>query len=223
MPTIVTPRYGTVRVPPAVRDLQSFRDWVHFAELPEKLPVHFLRGDVWLDCDRSEPLVNVLLRGELVAVLTERARVRGGLFASAGMLWSNDHAGFATLPDGFFLSRDALSAGRARFSNGGNAAAKATEVVGTPDVVVEIVSATSEEKDTDWLRADYHRAGVPEYWLIDARPPVPQFELLLHRRDDYRAARATNGWVRSPTFGSSFRLTRTTVADHYPAFALEHR
>ncbi len=42
------------------------------------------------------------------------------------------------------------------------------ELLGSPDLVVEIVSDTSVRKDTVLLRKAYGRAGVEEYWLIDA-------------------------------------------------------
>lgn len=35
-------------------------------------------------------------------------------------------------------------------------------MVGTSDLVVEVVSATTEDKDTEWLMSAYHNAGIPE-------------------------------------------------------------
>ena len=224
MPVIVTSRYGTIRIPPGISDLTAFRRWVHFADLPEKLPVHFLRGDVWVDCERADSLVNVLIRGELVATLASLVKVdRGGIYATAGMLWTNDAAGIATLPDGFFISRHSLKTRRVRFSNGGNPKAQATEVVGTPDVVIEIVSDVSEEKDTDWLMSAYHQAGVPEYWVIDARKARPRFHIHKHGKKAFATVRKEAGWVRSAAFGKSFRLTQSTDAHSYPRFTLEVR
>ena len=222
MPVIVTPRYGIVRVPPDVSDLAAFRRWVHSAHLPEKLPVHFLRGDVWIDCDRADSLANILIRGELTAVLANLVRAgRAGDFVPAGVLWSNDRAGFATLPDGFFFTRDSLKSGRVRFSNGGRPKAHATEVIGTPDVVIEIVSDVSEEKDTEWLRADYSTAGVPEYWLIDAREEEIRFDVLVKGQRGYRANGTINGWVRSKVFQKAFRLIRSEDQHELPEFTLE--
>jgi Uma2 family endonuclease len=37
-----------------------------------------------------------------------------------------------------------------------------------PDLVIEIVSAASEERDYVEKRADYWEAGVKEYWIVDA-------------------------------------------------------
>jgi Uma2 family endonuclease len=43
------------------------------------------------------------------------------------------------------------------------------EIVGAPELVVEVVGASSVKRDLAWLRAAYARAGVREYWLVDAR------------------------------------------------------
>ncbi|MCI0705459.1 MAG: Uma2 family endonuclease [Planctomycetia bacterium] len=224
MPTILAPFYGAVHIPSNINDLSAFRRWVHFAELPEKLPIHFLRGDVWMNCARTDSLANVLIRGALIATLHEQARTdHSGTYVTAGMLWSNDQAGFATLPDGFFISKEALKTGRVRFSNGGNPKAHATEVIGTPDLVIEIVSDESEEKDTDWLMSAYSLAGVPEYWLIDARGKRLRFDILAHSPRGYRTTRKVNGWIRSTVFQKTFQLVRSQDQDELPKFTLEVR
>ncbi len=41
-------------------------------------------------------------------------------------------------------------------------------IAGVPSLVVEILSPSSRRADTVTKRAAYARAGVPEYWLIDA-------------------------------------------------------
>ncbi len=82
------------------------------------------------------------------------------------------------------------------------------ELEGTPDWVLEVVSRSSVQKDTEWLRAAYHRAGIPEYWLIDAQYDEVSFQILRRRRDRYVAVASRDGWVRSTVFGRSFRLDR---------------
>ena len=224
MSTIVTGRYGAVFVPPGIDTLQAFRRWVHFASLPEKLPIHVLRSDVWLDCERADSLANILLRGELSAVLATLANADNGLYATAGMLWSNDRAGFATLPDGFYMSRASLKAKRVWFSNGGNPKAQATEVVGAPDIVLEIVSDVSEDKDTNWAMSAYFDAGIQEYWVFDARDlDDMQFTIFKRGRKEFIAARASGGWTKSAVLGKSFRLTQTEGDDGNPEFTFEYR
>jgi hypothetical protein len=58
------------------------------------------------------------------------------------------------------------------------------------------------------LREKYHRANVSEYWLIDARGPKIDFQILLHEPTGYVPAPKRAGWQLSRVFGRSFRLTR---------------
>ena len=93
------------------------------------------------------------------------------------------------------------------------------ELEGSPDMVLEVVSASSEEKDTVTLRDLYHRAGIPEYWLVDARTE-PRFEILRRTARGYTSIRKSKGWLKSPIFGKSFRLTRDTDELGNPEFTL---
>jgi Uma2 family endonuclease len=48
------------------------------------------------------------------------------------------------------------------------------ECQGAPDLIVEIVSADSQTRDRRIKFAEYEKAGVAEYWLVD--PPSRSFE-----------------------------------------------
>jgi Uma2 family endonuclease len=41
---------------------------------------------------------------------------------------------------------------------------------GPPDLIIEIVSTDSVQRDRDDKFKEYREAGVPEYWIIDPRP-----------------------------------------------------
>ncbi len=82
------------------------------------------------------------------------------------------------------------------------------ELEEVPDWGLEIVSDHSVRKDTVFLREAYHRAGVPEYWLIDARGEDQSFQILLRRKTGYAASPIRDGWQRSKVFERSFRLER---------------
>ena len=55
-----------------------------------------------------------------------------------------------------------------------------TSVDGPADLVVEIVSPDSAERDRVTKLAEYEAAGIPEYWLID----LPRQEARFHRLGD---------------------------------------
>ena len=122
-------------------------------------------------------------------------------------------------PDAMFLSHDSLRGGRVRLIEGGDS----LEVEGVPDMALEVVSATSVRKDTKVLRDLYERAGIPEYWLVDARQDPATFEILRLTRRGYVSVRKQGGFLKSAIFGKSFRLTQDRDEHDLPEFKLEVR
>jgi hypothetical protein len=220
----VTSAYGAIEIPSGIGDLAAFRRWVHFADLPEKLPVHFLRGEVWADFSRSDPIDNVALRGALTAALHRfEDGPQPGYFFTVYMLWSSDEAGVATVPDCGFFTKQSLKSGRVRLTNGGNPKYQETEIVGPLDMVCELVSDSSEEKDSEWLMESYFAAGVGEYWLIDARDDTVRFDLSTRGKSKFVRRRSRSGWLRSDVFGKSLRLSRGNKRHPFPSFNVEIR
>ena len=72
---------------------------------------------------------------------------------------------------------------------------------GAPDLVIEILSPSTEERDRVFKRALYARHGVREYWLVDTRRKT--IEQLLLDGDDFRLAGVFGAGERlvSPTLG----------------------
>ena len=64
-----------------------------------------------------------------------------------------------------------------------------TFINGPADVAVEVISAESQQRDRYVKFAEYEKAGVREYWLIDWEAQVEEF----YRRDD-----ATGKFLRVP-------------------------
>jgi Uma2 family endonuclease len=87
------------------------------------------------------------------------------------------------------------------------------EIVGSPDWVMEIVSPRSIKKDKVLLREAYFKAGVGEYWLVDALGEEVDFQILVPGDKEYQAVDGQDGWLASPTFGKSFRLERSKDDD----------
>jgi hypothetical protein len=76
---------------------------------------------------------------------------------------------------------------------------------------------------TETLRKAYWEAGIPEYWLVDARPEPLSFEILKHASRGYSAVRKQAGWVKSAVFGRSFCLVRTANKLGHPEIILRVR
>jgi Uma2 family endonuclease len=122
---------------------------------------------------------------------------------------TNVEANLSTEPDASFATWDSLGAGRVRLVPREGVHGQYLELEGTPDWVLEVVSKYSVRKDTRRLRERYHRAGIPEYWLIDARGDEVVFDLLVRAESDYVSEVGRGGWQTSPVFGRRFRLVRS--------------
>ncbi|MGC8785498.1 MAG: Uma2 family endonuclease [Armatimonadota bacterium] len=74
---------------------------------------------------------------------------------------------------------------------------KPTHLDGPADLVVEIVSPDSEERDRVTKFAEYERGGVREYWLIDPQKQEAEFYVLDEEGRYVLQARGSSGEVRS--------------------------
>ena len=118
MAVLFTPRHGEIELPFWVNDLDSFRRWVHSGELPEKLKVHFIDGQVWVDFVEEAFSHNQI---KLAVTLTVggfvRAEKLGRVFVD-GMLLTNEYAQLACEPDLVFVSAGSFASGLVTFTAG---------------------------------------------------------------------------------------------------------
>jgi Uma2 family endonuclease len=132
-----------------------------------------------------------------------------GKLCHDGLWITNDAADLSNEPDGTFVSWESLTSGRVQLIETGDDP-DGIELRGSPDWVLEVVSNSSERKDTIELFTGYHAAGVREYWLIDARGDEIEFKILIWQPAGFAAAEPDAwGWIASQLFGRSYRLERT--------------
>jgi Uma2 family endonuclease len=208
-----------VRIPAEVNDLESFRAWARSAEFPEHGWVSYLAGEIWVDVSMEQPFTHNQVKTQFTVVL-------GGLVGSEGLgyyfsdraLLTNPDADLSTEPDGTFASYRAVQAGKVRLEEGVEEGH--VELSGSPEMTLEVVSSWSVRKDRKVLRDLYWRAGVSEYWLVDARGAAPRFDILRRTTHGYAAARARDGWVKSKLFGRPFRLVQEADPLGHPRYRL---
>jgi len=199
-----------VRVPPDVVDLASFRCWAASDSFPERGKISFLGGEV--DVDMSPENINThnTVRGCLTIALGLLADEEdSGQVFPDGALVINVDADLANEPDLVFVRFDSLELGRVTIGEPGEDPNRAIELIGSPDLVVEVVSPSSVRKDKRDLRERYLRAGVREYWLIDARREPLSFEILIPADHGFEPAPTdAEGYVCSSLWNRRFRLIR---------------
>jgi Uma2 family endonuclease len=198
-----------IYVPASVFTLAGFRAWAKSDESPEKARLTFIDGEVIIQMAGEELQTHALVKTAVVIVVGPLcAGADGGFFCIDSFLITNEAANVSNMPDAVFISYASIEAGRARMIPREDDPQVILEIEGSPDWVMEIVSRSSVRKDTVRLREFYHRAGIREYWLIDARGEEIVFQILIHGPDGYEPAPQRGGWQRSPVFGRRFRLVR---------------
>jgi Uma2 family endonuclease len=193
-------------IPEWVYDLETFRRWATSDALPERARVAYLNGEIWVDPDMEQAYSHVGVKTRTTRVLDMLAEEEKlGRYFSDGLLLTNAAANVSNIPDGMFVSWVSFHAGKiiaVESKHGG-----CVEFQGTPDMVLEIVSDSSEKKDWQQLRVAYAAAGIPEYWIIDARKADILFEILRLTASGYQEVKPQRGgWRKSQVFGKSFRL-----------------
>ena len=198
-----------IRIPARAATLAGFRAWALSDEFPERGRFSFINGELFVDMSPEELETHNKVKTEVVSAIANlNKELDLGEFYSDGTLVTNEVADLSTEPDGAFVTWRSFEEGRVRLTPREDRPGQYVELQGTPDWILEVVSRSSVAKDTRVLREAYHRAGVPEYWIIDARFNAIDFQVLRHRRDRYVVAAPRGGWHRSSVFGRGFRLER---------------
>jgi Uma2 family endonuclease len=195
-------------LPTSALTLAGFREWLLSDACPEKGSFGFLDTEIYVDMSPERIGSHNAVKTKLtraLATLTDEANL--GRYFSDCLPLSHQAANLSTTPDAMVCTWETLETGRARLvpSVAGD---DSVEIEGTPDVVIEVVSPFSERKDLERLPELYHRAGIPEFWLIDARGERVDFRIQRRRANGYAAVPRRGGWQRSAVLGRKFRLDR---------------
>jgi Uma2 family endonuclease len=209
--------------PPAdITDLESFRRWARSDSYPRRGWFAYLNGVLWVDLSMEQLYKHNRVKTRITTALdTLTVACNLGDFFSDRVLLSNSRVNLSTEPDGSFCSWEAFRQGRIRMVDG--ATHGHVELEGAPDMTLEVVSDSSVRKDNELLRELYWRAGVREYWIVDARGPAPLFTLLQFTPGGYVAVTGKDGWLPSAVFGHAFRLIQSTNEIEQALYTLESR
>ena len=215
-----------VEIPLTIRSLAEFRRWALSDDFPETGRIDYLGDRIEVDLQPEDLFCHGTLKGEIFGVLYQRVKQGGlGHLQTGSTRVSCPEADLSVEPDIVFVSYDTLNSGRARLVPGAtHEPGRYVELEGPPDLVVEIVSDSSVTKDTRRLPAAYFRAGVPEFWLADARKDPVVF--LVHRpgQSGYEPVEPDpEGFQPSAVFACSFRLDARRDPKGHWAFDLREK
>ncbi len=213
---------GELRLPANLTTLDAFRQWARSEDCPEKGRFAFLAGVLWVEVAMEQFYTHNQVKeaiGRRLGNLVEGADL--GRYAPGGMLLSYPPTGLSTMPDGLFVSYDAFRTGKVKQVPGATMKG-VIELEGVPEMVLEVVSASSVEKDLVTLPDLYFKTGIPEFWRVDARDAL-RFEVFRWTSAGYASTQRPDGWWRSDIFNRDFLFVQGTDPIGMPRFTLQAR
>ena len=174
-----------------------------------------------MDMSQEQIFSHVRMKTEIARVLANLAKRKlNGVYFGDGLLISHLGAEVSNNPDGVFVANASFENEAVHLVDG--AKQGFIELEGSPDMVLEVVSDSSVRKDYELLREAYWKAGIREYWLVDARGESLEFQILKHTSKGYSLVRAVGGWIKIWTSRDSPRAS-TIQYSRIPAFQYASR
>jgi len=206
---VVTLDGDRLQIPASALDHEGLRRWATSDAFPENVRVAFIDGEVLLDLSREELETHNKLKRCITAVVGQLVddRELGEVFADGAFL-THEAARLSTEPDLIFVSWRSFESGRVALVAKAGRPKRYVELVGSPDLVVEIVSDSSVRKDTRLPREAYLAGGIAEYWLVDGRGDRIQFEILHNTGFEFRASAPADQPQTSVVLGGRWTLSR---------------
>jgi len=198
-----------VDVPESARTLDGFREWAASSSFPDCGRITYFRQGIFLDMSPEKANQHNDVKTEIARVLGNLVKDRNlGKLHGDGLWVTNDQADLSNEADATFNLWESLETGRIQLVTSPDDD-DGIEMRGSPDWVLEVVSNSSERKDTVWLPDAYHAAAVREYWLVDARGEQIDFTLHVWRPEGFEIIQPDNdGWRKSEVFNCIVCLDR---------------
>lgn len=212
-------------IPADAHTFEGFLRWLASDTFPESGRIDFLAGGIDADMSPedvgSHSVVKVEISTTLQILVSHQDR--GEVYSDRTRV--NHPTGLSVEPDVVVALWETFEKGRLRHvppADGDSERVVAVE--GAPDLVVEIISPSSVQKDTKKLPREYAAAGIPELWLVDARGGRLQFQIHTLRGGIYvPTPPRADGWSLSPVLGELFRLVRHQTRVSTWRYVLEHK
>ncbi|HUE69450.1 MAG TPA: Uma2 family endonuclease [Pirellulaceae bacterium] len=199
---------GSLVIPRDAYTTAGFLRWTMTDDFPEKGKIELIDGEIFIDMNAEMIDTHALLKLAVHSTLAPLVdRLELGVFFPDGTLITNEAANLSNNPDGSFASNGTLDRKRVEIvpDKSGH---YVHSLRGSPDWVLEIVSRSSVQKDTVKLKKLYYKAGVREYWIIDARGKEIDFQILVRGKGGFVSQPKRGNWLNSAVFSRRFSLKR---------------
>lgn len=167
--------------------ISNYSTYADYASIPDELRAELVDG-VIISQARPSP-AHQIISYEIMAQLYEHLRgKRCQVFQEIEVRFSEDKDPETALQPDITMVCDP---------------SKITErgVLGTPDLVIEILSRTNRAHDLFWKYNRYQQEGVREYWIVD---PI---------RQNVRACVLVDGMYTNAVYGAGDRVPVTVLKD----------
>jgi Uma2 family endonuclease len=208
---------------PDVRSLTAFRRWAASKQFPEQGRIDYLAGRIEVEMSPERAFSHGTTKVEIIRALANfLAEQELGLLFADRMRVSSSAGDLSVEPDVVLVTHARLESGQVELKPAASpGTADFVELIGGPDLVVEIVSPSSVVKDTERLPDAYFLAGVREYWIVDALGDDLQFQVFGRGRKGFVARRLdVAGYHRSDVLDRRVRFTRRQTPQGFFAYRL---
>lgn len=221
---MVHPSDRAVRIPRGIWNLAAFRAWAQSDDFPDKGRIDWTEGHLEVDMTGEDLNTHGSPKSAIaieLGVLLQKTG-RGMVFIDATR-YSNEAADLSAEPDVLVILFETVEAGKARLvPRASGAEGRFCEIEGAVDLVVEVVSDTSEKKDLKRLPGAYHRAGVREFWLVDVRGDEIRFDVFQWATEGWDTAQVDEeGFRASAVLGRRVRLDRARRTAGFLVYRLD--
>lgn len=196
---------------PTIHDLAEFRRWALSESFPDSGRIDYIAGRIEVDMSPEDLFTHGELKVEVSGEIKTRVKSLnlGHTFSDTTRI-SSVEGDLSCEPDVVVICFDSIDNGQVSFvSKASGEEGRYVEVEGAPDLIVEIVSDSSVAKDTRRLPEAYHRAGVKEFWLIDARKEELVFQVQRNEASGFANVKQDNeGFQQSAVLQCPVRLDR---------------
>lgn len=212
MATVLLADHAQIEIP-TINNLAEFRQWALSDDFPQRGRIDYIGGRIEVDMSPEDYYTHGTLKSRLALAIGDRVdELDLGDILIGETRISDIPADLSAEPDVVVISYQTFDDGKALLvPKSSGAADRYVEVEGRPDLIVEIVSDSSVQKDTERLPVAYYQAGVREYWLVDARSPDElSFQILRRGTNAFEPTpQETDGYQASEVLSAKYLLERS--------------